>query len=353
VQGDDLIQEGSTSVESTTPAVEPSITPATESQSSETAVSESGEQSKESLLDAVQKVVASTEEPTVEGEKAKEAALKELKPEEGEKEEDDESNTETESSATEEVPESVPAPIKKKLRKLQKEALKYKHEVENLKPSAEIGQQLQNYASSNNLSSEDVVFALDLAAMVSRNDYESFYKVISPLIRHAQEVTGVVLPQDLQGMVEQQQMTPQAAAEFARTRFERAQYENQARQMQQVQETQQVSQVKDNVQRSVSAFEQRLAAQDPDYKAKADAVRRAAQAMLFERGGRISNQHEALQIVQAAYNEVNAQYRRIKQPVRATAPTPGASNPQTPPARSAPKNLMEAVLSGLAKSRAG
>ncbi len=350
MQGDDTFQESAAPVESSTPAVEPSITPATESQSSETQVSESGDNSKESLLDAVQKVVATTEEPTVEGERAKEEAPKEVKPEEGEKE-DDESNTETESSASEEVPESVPAPVKKKIRKLQKEALKYKHEIENLKPSAEIGQQLQNYASSNNLSSEDVVFALDLAAMVARNDYEGFYKVISPLIRHAQEVTGVVLPQDLEQMVEQQQMTPQAAQEFARTRFERAQYENQTRQLQQVQQTQQVSRVKDDVQRSVSAFEQRLAAQDPDYKAKADAVRRAAQAMLFERGGRINNQQEALQIVQAAYNEVNAKFRRIQQPVRATAPTPGSSNPQTPPARSAPKNLMEAVLSGLEKSK--
>lgn len=352
MQGDDLIQESAAPVESSTPAVEPSITPTTGSQSSETQVSESGEDSKESLLDAVQKVVATTEEPTVEGERAKEEASKLIKPEEGEKE-DDESNIETESSASEEVPESVPAPVKKKLRKLQKEALKYKHEIENLKPSAEIGQQLQNYASSNNLSSEDVVFALDLAAMVARNDYEGFYKVISPLVRHAQEVTGVVLPQDLEQMVEQQQMTPQAAYEFAKTRFERAQYEHQTRQMQQVQQTQQIGRVKDDVQRSVSAFEQRLAAQDPDYKAKADAVRRAAQAMLFERGGRIANQQEALQIVQAAYNEVNAQYRRLQQPARATAPTPGASNPQTPTARSAPKNLMEAALQGLAKTRAG
>jgi hypothetical protein len=73
--------------------------------------------------------------------------------------------------------------------------------------------------------------------------------------------------------------------------------------------------------------------------------------MLFERGGRINNQQEALQIVQAAYNEVNAQYRRIQQPVRATAPTPGSSNPQTPSARSNPKNLMEAVLAGLESSK--
>lgn len=353
MQGDDTFQESLAPVESSTPAAEPSVTPSTESQSPEATVSGSDEPTKETLLDAVQKVVATTEEPTVEGEHAKDGESKELKPEEGDKQEDDESNTETESSASEEVPEGVPAPIKKKLRKLQKEALKYKHEIENLKPSAEIGQQLQNYAQSNNLSSEDVVFSLDLAAMVARGDYEGFYKVISPLIRHAQEVTGVVLPQDLQGMVDQQQMTPQAAAEFARTRFERAQFEHQTRQMQQVQQTQQVSRVKDDVQRAVSAFEQRLSANDPDYKAKADAVRRAAQAMLFERGGRINNVNEALQITQAAYNEVNAQFRRLKQPVRATAPTPGASNPQTPTARQAPKNLMEAALQGLAKSRAG
>lgn len=350
MQGDDTFQESSAPVESSTPAVEPSVTPATESQSSEATASESSE-SKESLLDAVLKTVNVTDEQSVEEAKAKDT--EQLKPEEGDQAEDDESDTETEASSTEDVPDTAPAPLKKKIRKLQKEALRYKREVEHLKPSAEIGQQLQNYATTNNLSSEDVVFSLDLAAMVARGDYEGFYKVISPLIRHAQEVSGVVLPPDVQQMVDQQQMTPQAAAEYAKARFERANYEARARQMEEQQQHLQVAQVRDDVQRSVSAFEQRLAAQDPDYKAKAPAVRRAVQAMLLERGGRVSNSQEAVQITQAAYDEVNRLFRRSQQPVRATAPTPGSANPQTPSARPAPKNMMEAALQGLARSRAG
>lgn len=350
MQGDDIIQESSAPVEVSTPAAEPSVTPVTESSSSEATASEKSE-SKESLLDAVLKTVNVADEQSVEGE-SKDPT--QLKPEEGDRAEDDESESETQPSDLEaEVQETAPAPLKKKIRKLQKEALRYKREVEHLKPSAEIGQQLQNYAASNNLSSEDVVFSLDLASMVARGDYEGFYKVISPLIRHAQEVSGVVLPPDVQQLVEQQQMTPQAAAEYAKARFERANYEQRARQMETQQQQFQVTQAREDVQRSVSAFEQRLAAQDPDYKAKAPAVRRAVQAMLLERGGRVNNSQEAVQITQAAYNEVNSMFRRSQQPVRATAPTPGSANPQTPTARPAPKNLMEAALQGLAKTRAG
>ena len=352
MQGDDTIQESSAPVETTVPAAEPSVTPATESKSSDATASEPSE-SKETLLDAVLKTVNVADEQPVEGANA-EGAENKLKPEEGDQVEDDESDNETESSASEEeVPESAPAPLKRKIRKLQKETLKYKREVEHLKPSAEIGQQLQNYATANNLSSEDVVFALDLASMVARGDYEGFYKVASPLIRHAQEVSGVVLPPDVQQMVEHQQMTPQAAAEYARARFERENYEARARQMEAQQQQLQVAQVRDDVQRSVSMFEQRLAAQDPDYKAKAPAVRRAVQAMLSERGGRVSNSQEAVQITQAAYDEVNRLFRRNQQPVRATAPTPGSANPQTPAVRAAPKSMMEAALLGLSKSRAG
>lgn len=310
--------------------------------------SETSSESKETLLDAVLKTVDVTEEETVE--KLSEPSDK-LTPEDGDQQEDEESQTEDEAAPEEEIQEGVPAPVKRKLRKLQKEAVKYKRELETMRPTAEIGQQLQNYASVNNLSSEDVVFSLDLAAMVARGDYQGFYKVISPLIRHAQEVSGVVLPPDVQGLVDQQQMTPAAAAEYARARFERQNFEHRARTMEEQQRSQQSAMAREDVQRSVSAFEQRLSAQDPDYRTKAPAVRRAVQAMLLERGGRVTNAQEALSITQAAYDEVNKLFRRNQQPLKATAPTPGSANPQTPSARAAPKSLMEAALQGLAKSR--
>lgn len=349
MQGDENISESAAPVEtSTSPAADTSSSNSTETSN----VSEnSGEQSKETLLDAVLKVAPATPEDDVLAPKSTEEAPS--SDAESEVKAEDEANETDEAPEDETVPENVPAQTRKKINKLLRERRTLRDEVAHLRPNAEIGHQLQNYAEANNLSSQDVVFALDLAAMVARGDMSGFYDVISPLVRHAQELKGLVLPPDLQGMVERNQMTREAAHEFAKTRFEKATYEAQNQQIRHQQQTAAVSQVKGDVQRSVMAFEQRLAATDPDYKAKADAVRRTAQAMLFERGGQIGGVNDALEITKAAYDEVNRQFRRLQPQARATAPTPGVSNPQTPTARAAPKNMMEAALQGLARSRVG
>lgn len=350
MQGDDTNSESAAPVETQTssPAAETSVSSEASSQVSET----SGEQSKETLLDAVLKVAPATpEEDVLAPSKTEEAPSSN---EEAESEVKAEDNAEgDEAPEDESVPENIPAQTRKKINKLLRERRTLRDEVAGLRPVAEIGQQLRDYADTNNLNAEDVVMALDLAAMVSRGDYEGFYKVVSPLIRHAQEVTGVVLPPDIQQMVDQRQISPQAAREYAKTRLDNTRYEFQTQQMQQRQQAQQVQAVVGDVQRSVAAFEQRIMANDPDYKAKAEMVRRTAQAMLAEHGGRITSSQEAVAITQRAYEEVNKQFRRLQPTARATAPTPGVSNSQTPSARPAPKNMMEAALQGLAKSRAG
>jgi hypothetical protein len=249
----------------------------------------------------------------------------------------------------EETSKDIPIQTRKKINKLLRERRQLRDEVAAMRPAAEIGQQLHNFQQSNQLSTDGIIDALDLLVMVNKGDYAGFYERIAPIIRHTQEVLGIVLPPDLDQMVANQQMTPEAAHKFATTRFERSNYEVRARQMQAQQEHFVSAQAKDNVQRSVTAFEQRLAASDPDYKAKQESVRRAAQAILFERGGRINSVDEAIAITQQAYNEVTAQYRRIQQPVRATAPQPGRSNPQTPSSRPQPKTLMDAVKNALAR----
>ncbi len=355
MQGDENISESAAPVETSTPAADVSSHASETSQSPETNVSEtSGEQSKETLLDAVLKVAPATPEedvlaaPKTEDAPSSEDAESEVKAEDEGNEADTEDSSEDES-----IPEGVPAQTRKKINKLLRERRTLRDEVAQMRPVAEIGHQLQNYAQTNNLSSDDVVFALDLASMVARGDMAGFYEVISPLVRHAQELTGVVLPPDLQGMVERGQMSPQAAHEFAKTRFDKMTYEAQNKQIQQQRQVEAVTNVRGDVQRSVSAFEQRLMANDPDYKAKAEMVRRTAQAILAEHGGQISSAQEAVAITQRAYEEVNKQFRRMQPTVRPTAPTPGVSNPQTPVTRAAPKNMMEAALAGLARSRAG
>lgn len=351
MQGDDTIQESSAPAETIASVAESTVSPEMETTtSSESSSSESSGETKESLLDAVLKVTEVTPEKSIQ-DAAKEAVAPTAQPQPEEDEvKAEEGQTTEEADDDDTVPPEAPAKTRRKIRRLLDERRQLRTEVSELKPDAEIGSQLKNYADTNGLSSQDVVFALDLASMVAREDYEGFYKVISPLVRHAQEVTGVVLPPDLYDMVQQGQMTEQAARQFALTRFQNASHEVKVRNMEQQQATAQVQNVRTDVLRSVADYERKLAANDPDYKAKADAVRRTAQAMLFERGGRINNANEALQITKAAYDEVNARYRRMKPAVRPTAPTPGSSNPQTPAARTAPKSLMEAAMQGLANT---
>ena len=355
MQGDDTAPVADTSpTVSDSPAPAPSVSESSSNSTAAPAAESKGEQSKETLLDAVLKVHPATpEDDVLESQKTEEAPSSEEKPEGEVKAEDEASEEADDVSDDEQVPETVPAQTRKKINKLLRERRSLRDEVAQLKPTAEIGAQLQNYAEANNLSSEDVVFSLDLAAMVARGDYEGFYKVISPLIRHAQEVTGVVLPPDVQQMVEQQQMTPQAAREYAKARLDNQRHQAESQRMAHQYQTRQTQQIAGDVQKSVAALEQRLQANDPDYKAKAEMVRRTAQAMLAEYGGQISSAREAVAITQRAYDEVNKQFRRFQPTARATAPTPGFSNPQTPTARAAPKNMMEAALQGLAKSRAG
>lgn len=348
MQADDNTTEVPASVEGNAPTPESN---SVQSSAETSAPQSSGEKTAETLLDAVLKVTDVTDEPTVESETAAKEEPQSSEDAESEvKAEDDKQEGDSESD--EEVSQDIPNTTRKKINKLLKERRELREEVEQLRayvPAAEIGQQFHNFQQSHNLSTESIIDALDLLVKVHTGDYQGFYERIAPLIRHTQEVLGVVLPTDLQQMVEQQQMTSQAARQFAQTRFEKANYEIQTNAMKTHQEQAYVSQVKDNVQRSVTAFEQRLAASDPDYKAKADSVRRTAQAMLLERGGKINSVDDALSITKAAYDEVNAQFRRLAPAPRPTASAPGRANPQTPQARPQPKSMMDAVKNALAR----
>jgi hypothetical protein len=108
----------------------------------------------------------------------------------------------------------------------------------------------------------------------------------------------------------------------------------------------------DYVQRTVTALEEQFAASDPDYKRKSASVLRTAQAMLHERGGTISNVQEALQITKAAYDEVNANIRKMQPAAHATSRQPNG-NGQTRQARPEPGSPYEAALLGLEKARNG
>jgi len=306
--------------------------------------------SKETLLDAVLKVVPTTPEADVLDAPGDKSDTPQSQPKDEDKAdaEADEASDDT-SDDDDAPPETTPA-VRKKINKLLRQRRELRDEVSRLAPTAEIGNELQTFAATNDLSGDDIIRALHLTAAIRHGDYEGFYKAIGPYVRRAQEYLGIVLPDDLHARVEKGEMTFKSAAEFARTRYdsERVQAENQSVRAAHV--ATRVQSLQTDVQRTVTAFENRLAASDPDYKAKADSVRRTAQAILFERGGTINTVEDALAITREAYDEVNKQFRRLQPAPRATSQLPNGHG-QTPAARAQPKTLMEAALQGLQTSR--
>jgi hypothetical protein len=302
--------------------------------------------SKESLLDAVLKVVPATTESDILAPTDQQAPPEAAEP--------DSQQAETEEpEADDDEPTNDMAPlVRKKINKLLKQRRELKTELSQLQAPAQIGSELEAFAKTNDLSGDDVAATLRMAAMLRAGDYRSFYEAVAPFVRTAQEYLGIVLPGDLAEQVKQGQMTENAAKAYARQRFDgqRSQFELES--ATQVHQRQQVQAVQNDVQRAVSNFELRLSANDPDYKAKAPAVRRHAQALLFEKGGTISGVDEALAITKAAYDEVNRQMRAFQPRPVATHLHPNGAT-QTPSARAAPKTLMEAAIQGLENARRG
>ena len=303
-------------------------------------------------MDAVLQVVKTTPEPDVLGRQdTKDGTPDPSAPKvEGQADKPTEEDKEGEEVDDETAPPDASQATRNKVNKLLKQRRELRKEVEVLRPDANVGNRVSSFARDNDLAPDDIVFGLNAMAAVRRGDYATFYKALAPFVRKAQEVLGLVLPEDLGGRVQGGHLNEAAARELAQSRFRQERAEMEARENASRSSAQAIQFVQSDVQRAVTSFEERLAANDPDYSAKADAIKRTAQALLLERGGKIGTVQDALEIVQAAHREVSHQYRRFSPAPRATSASPNGHS-QQPNARAAPKNMMEAALAGLENVR--
>jgi hypothetical protein len=202
-----------------------------------------------------------------------------------------------------------------------------------------------DYLKDANLHPEDANRSLAIAATMQRGDWVGFLNAVMPYVHAAQEQVGLRLPPDLERQVSDGMMTEQAAAELTRNRHRasRAEAEVQQHQVQaqQASAEQRVSAVK----HEIDAWEMEIRRRDPDYPAKAGAVRRIGQALLQERGPP-QNPQEARVLVQAAYDEATAMLLRARPVPQPTRRAPSGIHGTTQPA-AAPKTMKEAVLMGL------
>jgi hypothetical protein len=244
---------------------------------------------------------------------------------------------------------------KRRINKLTRQRERLQGEVQRLKaiePSAQAADQVTNYLRTNDISRDDFLMTLELASAMRRGDFKTFYEGVRPYVKLAEEYLGYSLPPDLQQQVQQGHMTTQAAAMYSRERMDRAMAQtNAARSQQAFQQHQTASQTQahaqaqqylaNQVKTTVDAWENRVAASDPDYAAKKAAVQDTMWAVVREQGIPQSTDH-AVKIAEEALRRVNQRYQAWAPQRRPTSRTPSSTG-RTAGVSPEPKTLLDVV----------
>jgi hypothetical protein len=246
---------------------------------------------------------------------------------------------------------------KRRITKLNKQRLKLAGEVQRLKaiePSAQAADQVTKYLRDNDISRDDFLMTLELASAMRRGDFKTFYEGVRPYVKLAEEYLGHSLPPDLQAQVQQGHMTTQAAAMYSKERMDRAMAQtNAARQQQAFQQYQQTSQTQQQqaqrevlatqVRDTVNAWENRIRQSDPDYAAKQTAVQETMWAVMRDQNiAAPASPDHAVAIVNEAYRRVNERYRSWAPQRRPTSRSPSSTG-RTAGVTPEPKSLHDAV----------
>lgn len=337
----------------TSAAASTPTTPTTPDVSSAPTSSAPEGESKESLLSAVMKVVKPSEDADklkLPGEEAPPASN------EPQSATADGQNAPQEDLPDDPTPEELSrynSRTRKRIEKLLGERSELRAERDALLGEAQIGSSVREYLQRNDIQKEDFAILLDLGAALRRGDWQTFYAGVKPYVQVAEEALGVRLPADLAQRVQQGHMTTDAARQFSQERYSRQLAEaNAQRNAAYVQDTQyqaQVAEVQNAVASAVTQWENQVRQQDPDYGLKQDAVKNILWAVVREKGAPQSPEH-AVEIANEAYRRASDLMTRAAPRPRPTANVPSSIHRSTG-ATAEPKNLMEAAMQGLARSR--
>ena len=226
---------------------------------------------------------------------------------------------------------------------------------QSLGPGAEAADQVSNYLRDNDISREDFLLTLELAAAMRRGDFRAFYAGVKPYMDLAEQYLGLQLPQDLQAVVQRGEMSPLAAAIFHRERMDRAlsdtQRLRQAHSIDMRDSAAAQQSLRQSVMNSVNAWEAGIVQQDPDYALKKAAVNDTMWSVLRERGNP-QTPEQAVSIAHEAYQRVNRHYQNWGPPPRRpTSRTPNSTG-RFNGAAPEPRNLREAVEQAIDRARA-
>lgn len=240
---------------------------------------------------------------------------------------------------------------RKRFEHLRQQSKDLQSKLDALQPVVEQHQQLNTYLESHRLSNEDFQLGLATMAALRRGDFQTFLQVIRPYAEAAEQALGLRLPEDLNEKVSSGFLPEAEARELARLRSQATMSQETVQELQREQAMQAQTAQATAIKSAVAQWEQGIAGSDPDFGQKRAALEDAVLAMVARQGAP-STPEQALTMAQQAYARVNQTFVSVRQAPRPTRPVPQSGGQNSAPAVAAPKTLMEAALSGLARARA-
>lgn len=173
------------------------------------------------------------------------------------------------------------------------------------------------FLDENNLSQDDANNLFYIGALM-RNDPAKALEVITPYYQSLLQMTGNVLPSDLEQQVKQGYITKEAALELSRHRANGQtakviQSERETRQQQQENERQQKTVA--TMQTAVADWEKQWSSSDPDYARKRERVLDRVELLLVraqKNGSLPKTVDEAIKLANQAKNEIEADFKQFK-----------------------------------------
>lgn len=210
--------------------------------------------------------------------------------------------------------------------------------------------QIVGFAEANRLSNEDVSATFEIAALLKTSPEKAYDKVL-PIFLHLSQLTGKVLPPEIQQKVELGYLPESDARELVRLKTQNALVEARAaEQAKQAENERQVSAWKARVDESVAAtaqWEEQRKSSDPDWSSKKDLIQELTHAEIA-RNGFPASKAQMIELLNSVSARVDQQVARFRPAPKAVTAVTGSTSAR---ATAEPTSAVEAAMMALGGAR--
>jgi hypothetical protein len=231
---------------------------------------------------------------------------------------------------------------RKRITQLVTRAKEAEGKLAEFEPDATAFRRIQSFVSDAGINAEEFNLLLQVGKNLKNNPAEAL-KQITPYVNELLLLTGEVLPDDLKIQVEQGYLTEGHARELARARagqgLSQAQLaQREQRDAQQREQPQRTAHVT-AVQTTISNWEAKESANDPDWNLKQDRIKDLIE-LAVRRDGFPKTTQAAVDLAKKAHETATNEIRRFAPARKAVTPLPNAASTQ---AKAKPASLLEAM----------